>query len=404
MLENTSLGRSTKVYLDHNATTPVAEKVILGLPFISRIWGNPSSIHWAGRGPKAIIREARQNLATALCVHPLEIIFTSGGSEANSTIIKGLFAVGQSLGKNEFITTQVEHPSVLKTFRALEQQGAVIHYLAVDRQGRLDVEKYQALLSERTMLVSVMYANNETGVIFPIEKMAKMAHDKGVLFHSDCVQALGKVTLNLEKLNVDYASFSAHKVYALKGCGAIFAKRGKPFNPLIEGGGQERHRRGGTENTMGVWAFGEMAKELARMPETYQQLTSLRDYFEEQVLQKIPLVQITSAEAFRLPNTSSLVLQGVDGETLLMSLDLKGFAVSTGAACSSGSPEPSPVLLAIGLSRKEAQNSLRVSLGWDTTEAQIDKFISVLSEVVARLRALPADVIKQPSEDFHVEL
>lgn len=397
MIENSqNFSSSTKVYLDHNATTPLAEEVISGLTVMSRIWGNPSSIHWAGRGPKTILREAHQNLAQILEVSPLEVIFTSGGTESNNTVIKGILDLvlradeaSSLFHRTEFITSIVEHPSVLRAFQWIEQRGATVHYLNVNRHGEIDLERYEKLLSEKTALVSVMLANNETGVLFPIQKMAKLAHAKGAYFHSDCVQALGKITLNLEKLEIDYASFSAHKVYALKGTGLLYIKKGSPLEPLVLGGGQERHRRGGTENTLGIWSFGEMAQKISLVSEKYPKIQALRDYFEDRVLKEIPLVTITSKLAPRLPNTSSLVLKGVDGETLLMSLDLKGFAVSTGAACSSGSPEPSPGLIAIGLSREEAQSSLRISLGWSTTQEQLDYFIDNLKLITNRLRSLP---------------
>lgn len=401
-----SEANKTKVYLDHNATTPLSEEVISGLSLVARIWGNPSSIHYAGRGPKSIIREARQLLSLSLGVNPLELIFTSGGSESNNSVIKGIFdlikrtPVGHQLfSRNEYITSQVEHPSVLKTFKWIESRGAVVHYLPVNRKGEIDLEMYENVLSERTALVSIMFANNETGSVFPIQKMAKLAHSKGALFHSDCVQALGKMSLNLEKLEVDYASFSAHKFYAMKGVGLLYVKKGSPFEPLLIGGAQERNRRGGTENALGIWSFGEMTKKLSTISEKYPQMQNLRDHFESRVLSEISQVQITAQQSPRLPNTSSLVIKDVDGETLLMSLDIAGFAVSTGAACSSGNPEPSPVLLAMGLSREEAQSSLRISLGLQTNKNEIDQFIETLKSVVERLRSLPKIELNERMKD-----
>ncbi len=395
MLEKTKdFENPTKVYLDHNASTPVSAEILRGLADFAAISGNPSSIHWAGRGPKLFIREARKNIAVALGgVSPLEIIFTSGGSESNNTVIKGIFDAhfrsGSCSGsRSEFITSSVEHPSVLRAFEWIEKRGAKVHYLPVNRSGMIDLEMYSRVLSEKTALVSVMLANNETGTVFPIQKMAALAHEKGALFHSDCVQALGKISLNLYKLEVDYASFSAHKMYALKGTGVLYARKGSPVEPLIHGGGQERHRRGGTENVLGIWAMGLMSKQVTLVASRYLGWQSLRDYFEERVFKEIPSVTITAKESARLPNTSCLVIEGVDGEVLLMSLDLHGFAVSTGAACSSGSPEPSPALISMGLSREEAQNSLRVSLGWNTTQEEIDSFIETLKATVHRLRSL----------------
>jgi cysteine desulfurase len=383
----------SKIYLDHNATTGLSPEVKAAVPLFLEEFGNPSSIHWASRGPKTWLRETRKKVAEALSVSPLEIVFTSGGSEANNAVIKSV----KREGRNEFITTEVEHPSVLRAFEWLREQGAVVHFLKVNRQGRIDLEQYQSLLSNRTALVSVMFANNETGVIFPIREMAAAAHAVGAFFHSDCVQALGKVPLNLGELGVDAASFSAHKFYSLKGTGFLYLKKGFPFEPLIHGGGQERSRRGGTENTLGIAALGVAVEKLSEIVPRSRRMSELRDDLEARILSEISDVKITSDEAPRLPNTSSLVINGVDGETLLMSLDLKGFAVSTGAACSSGNPEPSPVLLAIGLSREEAQSSLRVSLGWDTTKEDIDSFLEALKAAVLRIRSLSVETEEAPS-------
>lgn len=382
-------------YFDFNSTTPVHELVKSAVVQNWDAWGNPSSIHWASRLPKLLIREARQNLAKALGTNPLQLIFTSGGTEANNTIIKSVFLQSQ---RTEYITSQVEHPSVLKTFQYLQSQGAVVHFLPVNRKGFIDLEKYQSLLSERTALVSIMLANNETGNIFPIKQMAMMAHQAGALFHSDCVQGLGKIALNLEELGVDFASFSAHKFYSLKGCGLLYQRKGSPLEPLLIGGAQERYRRGGTENVLAIHAFGVMSSQLSLVNEKNEQIKALRDHLEESILREIPQVQITGKDADRLPNTSSLVIAGVDGETLLMSLDLKGFAVSTGAACASGNPEPSPTLLAMGLEKQEAQSSLRVSLGWTTTLDEVNLFTQTLKETVNRLR----DISRVG--EFHVDI
>jgi cysteine desulfurase len=393
MLEKTKdFENPTKVYLDHNASTPVASEVLQSLAQIAAVsGGNPSSIHRAGREPKALLREARQSIASALGgISPLEIIFTSGGTESNNTVIKGIFdSFSRAQNpRNEYITSKVEHPSVLRAFEWIEKRGAQVHYLSVNRQGEIDLVTYEKILSEKTALVSVMLANNETGTLFPIQKMAKKAHEHGALFHSDCVQTLGKISLSMHKLELDYASFSAHKVYALKGAGVLYARKGVPYEPLIQGGGQERHRRGGTENVLGIWALGLMCKQVFQVAEMYPHWQSLRDHFEARVLAEIPHVRLTGIESPRLPNTSGMVIDDVDGEILLMSLDLLGFAVSTGAACSSGSSEPSPALLAMGLTRVEAQSSLRVSLGWKTTKSEIDDFVEALRLTVQRLRSL----------------
>ncbi|MEN0057444.1 MAG: cysteine desulfurase family protein [Bdellovibrio sp.] len=380
---------STKVfsYLDHNATTPVCQEVLEVLPELARTWGNASSIHWAGRGPKNILRETRKVLAEAVGITPLEVVFTSGGSESNNTVLKGVWDA-LSATRKHFMCSAVEHPSVIKTMESLRSQGARVDFIPVNRRGEIDIEFYRQHLSEDTALVSVMLANNETGTLFPVEQLAQWAHEKGALFHTDAVQAFGKIPVDLRRLGVDFASFSGHKFYSVKGSGFMYVKKGSPFLSLIHGGGQERHRRGGTENTLGIGSLGVVARRASQIAEKAVSLRRLRDDMEKRILSEIENVSITAGESERLPNTSSLVLPGADGETMLMSLDLKGYAVSTGAACSSGNPEPSPVLLAMGLSRSEAQNSLRVSLGWDTTESEVEGFVAALKTVVERLRSL----------------
>ncbi|MBX2986403.1 MAG: cysteine desulfurase [Bdellovibrionaceae bacterium] len=375
------------VYLDHNATTPVSAGVLSRLSEWAAAWGNPSSIHARSRDPKRVLRETRQVLADFLGCSPLELVFTSGGSESNNTVLKGLWA---KLGRERphIMCSAVEHPSVLRTMQWLGEQGAEVDIIPVSRDGRIDLEFYRAKLGARTLFVSVMAANNETGTLFPVREMAGMAHAKGALFHCDAVQMFGKLPVDLAAWNVDYASFSAHKFYSLKGTGVLYVKRNSPYEPLIHGGGQERHRRGGTENTLGIAALGQVVSEAPAVAAEGSRIAALRDHFEARVLAEIPASSVTAALSPRLPNTSSLVLDGVDGETLLMSLDLQGYAVSTGAACSSGNPEPSPVLLALGLSRQEAQNSLRVSFGRGNDLAQVDAFVEILKFTVQRLRQL----------------
>lgn len=383
-----------RIYLDHNATTPLAPEVVQAASEALGHWGNPSSIHYAGRGPKLFLREARQNLSRELVCNPLELIFTSGASESNNTILKSCFELRPS--KTEFVTTRIEHPSVLETFKYLESRGAKVHYIEVDRNGDFHWEQFRDVLSEKTNLVSVMAANNETGLVLPLSQISEEAHVFGALVHTDAVQAFGKIPFDFKNLKVDYASLSGHKFYALKGVGVSFVRRGSPYIPLIHGGAQERSRRAGTENILAIHSLGVMAQSLGRVGAQYERLEILRNNFEQKIQENLQGVIITHREAPRLPNTSSLVIEGVDGETLLMSLDIKGFSVSTGAACSSGSPEPSPTLMAVGLSRGEAQSSLRVSLGWKTSSEEIDLFIETLIQVVNRLRSL------QIREDDHV--
>ena len=396
-----TLRAKQRVYLDHNATTPVAESVRDQLLSWVEQWGNPSSIHQSGRGPKALMRESRDKVAKALNVNPLEIIFTSGGTESNNLALKGIF---EALQKSElygrpyrsrYLVSAVEHPSVMRAAQYLKDHGADVEFIPVRRDGSIDLEAYSALLDENTALVSVMLANNETGNIFPIKEMARLAHEKGALFHSDCVQALGKIPLNLTDLGVDLASFSGHKFYALKGAGVLYARRGLQVESLVHGGGQERHRRGGTENVLAIASLGFMCGFKDQIPTRANEVECLRNRMEARILEEIRGTRLTGAESPRLPTTSSLIIEGVDGETLLMNLDMKGFSVSTGAACSSGSPEPSPVLLAMGLSRQEAQNSLRVGLGWGTTLEDIETFVETLKSVVTHVRALTNSLQKE---------
>lgn len=376
------------IYLDHNATTPLSPETQKFVGENLFIFGNPSSIHWAGRKSKALIREARTHLSRFLKVSPLEIIFSSGASESNNSVIKTTFLHS---AKKHFMCSSVEHPSVIKTMQYIQGLGAKVDFIPVDRNGLIDLDFYKKHLTLDTALVSVMFANNETGNIFPIQEMARLAHEKGALFHTDAVQALGKHEFSLAELGVDYASFSGHKFYAMKGTGILYSRKGAPQISLIHGGAQERHRRGGTENLLGIASFGEVARQALSFGENFMQkksseIQTLRDHMEKRILSEISCVRLTATKAPRLANTSSLILDQVDGETLLMNLDIKGYAVSTGAACSSGNPEPSPVLLAMGLTRDEAQASLRISLGWENTLEQVDQFIDALKISVKKIR------------------
>jgi cysteine desulfurase len=385
---------SARIYLDHNATTPISIDVQNHLTEWVQHWGNPSSIHDSGRGPKALLRESRDKIAKFIGANPLELIFTAGGSEANNLAIKGLFESNEKQARRglkvrtRYIFSEVEHPSVLKTAEYLRERGAQVDFIHVGLNGRIDLEQYASLLGDDVALVSVMMANNETGHLFPIREMVEMAHAHGALFHSDCVQAFGKIPVDVRELGVDLASFAGHKFYSLKGAGFLYSRRGVSLESLIHGGGQERHRRGGTENALAIAALGLMCEKKDVVAPKADEMRTLRDHFEARVLAEIPFARVTGAESPRLPNTSSLVIPGVDGEILLMNLDIKGFSVSTGAACSSGSPEPSPVLLAMGLTRAEAQSSLRVGLGWSTTREQIDLFAEALIDTVTHLRTI----------------
>lgn len=385
---------SQKIYLDHNATAPLAPWLKSTLSESLESWGNPSSIHWAGRKSKEILRTGRKEVAQFIGASPLEIIFTSGGSEANNLALRGVYdslAISQDQNfkkRKKWITSKLEHPSVLETLKSLQKKDPEleIEYIKVHRGGKLDWDHYSQLIDENVAVVSVMLANNETGTIFPIQKMAEIAHQQGALFHVDAVQALGKIGVDVQNLGVDLASFSGHKFYSLKGAGFLYCRKGTQIERQISGGGQERHRRSGTENILAIQSMALMCRHKQDLPNFSSQMTQLRDQMQSKILKQIDHVQVNGGQADRLPNTMNITIEGVDGESLLMNLDLKGFAVSTGAACSSGSPEPSAALMAMGLSHQEAQSSLRVSLGWGTSSEHIDHFVETLVKVVERLR------------------
>ena len=284
--------------------------------------------------------------------------------------------------------SSVEHPSVRRSVEFMRQQGWTVDVLSVNRQGEIDLNQFNQLLSERTALVTVMLANNETGHLFPLREITRCAHAVGALVHCDAIQAIGKIPVRLNELGVDMASFSAHKFYALKGGGGLYVRKGLNLINLVHGGGQERGRRGGTENVLAIASMGVMAKKRAEIGPQAQRMALLRDEMEAMIQKEIPGVRINGAKAPRLPNTSSLLLENIDGDTLVMALDTRGFALSAGSACSSGSPEPSVALLNMGLSRTEALSSLRVSLGWQTKTQELVAFVEALGDVVARLRRL----------------
>ena len=384
-------GSGVRIYLDHNATTPPDAGVLSRVSTWLLDWGNPSSIHQAGRGPKARLRESRESIAKLIGANFLEVIFTAGGSESNNLAVRGALAALRHKGdrRRHILSSALEHPSLVRTFESLAKDGYEIEFVPVGRSGLVKVSDFESRLrKDETVFVSCMLANNETGVLQPVKEIARLAKAAGALVHTDAVQALGRIPVNVVDLGVDFASFAGHKFYSLRGAGVLFAARGAPLEPLVFGGGQERSRRGGTENTLAIASFGYMASRANEIEGRAHQMQALRDHFENRVMTEIPGSSVTCRESPRIPSTSSLLLPGTDGETMLMSLDLDGFAVSTGAACSSGSPEPSPVLLAMGLTRDEAQCSLRVGLGWSTTLEDVDSFIETLKKVVGRLRDL----------------
>lgn len=379
-----------RIYLDYNATTPLHPEILPLVTSNLNKLGNPSSVHWAGREAKKIITQARESIANLLHCDPLEIIFTSGGSEGNNLVLKG--AIDLNGTRNEIICSEIEHPSIIKTCESLESKGFKVHWLKVNRDGEIDLEGFEKMLSPKTALVTMQLVNNETGNVFPLKKMARMAHQAGALIHSDMVQGLGKIQIDLRAMDVDFASFAGHKFYSLKGAGLLFVKKGTHVEPLIHGGGQERARRAGTENALAIASLGDAARILGpRIVEQNIILEKMRDDLQVRILGEIPGTRVNGIKGKRVSNTLNVTFENVDGETLLINLDTRGFAVSSGAACSSGSQEPSPVLTAMGLTPQEASQSLRISLGWLTTQAEIDKFFESLVVAVAQIRKIESE-------------
>ncbi len=378
-----------KVYLDHNATTPVHPEVVdVMIPYLKEEWGNPSSIHWAGRGPRKAVEEGREKVADLLNCDVSEVIFTSSGSEGDNLAIKGVLEANRGKG-NHIITTKVEHPAVYGTCKALEKIGYKVTFLDVDGDGMIDLDQLRSAITSETVLISVMYANNETGVIFPIKEIAGIAREHKVTFHTDAVQGIGKVPIDVKDLNVDILTLSGHKFYAPKGVGAVYLKRGVRIQPLIQGGHHERNRRAGTENVAGIVGLGK-ACEIARrdMERENEHLTRLRGKLEKGVQERIPFVRIHGQNAKRIPNTSNIGFNFVEGESILLNLDMKGIAASSGSACTSGTLEPSHVLVAMGIPLEELHGSVRFSLGRDNVDDDIDLVLNELPPLVERLRSM----------------
>jgi cysteine desulfurase len=376
------------VYFDHNATTPVAPEVLETVALcLGQSYGNASSIHFFGQAAKQRLEMARRQLAALIGASPKEIVFTSGGTESDNMAVLG--AVRAATGDRHVITTAIEHPAVLAACTQLEREGVAVTRLRVGTSGGLDPDDVRRALRSETTLITVMHANNELGTIQPIAEIAAIAREAGVVFHADGVQALGKIPVDIEELGVDLYSVSAHKLYAPKGVGALFLRKGVRVNPLSFGGHHERDRRAGTENVPGIAGFGAAADlAAARMEAEGARLTELRDRFEAAVLERIPGTGVNGHSAPRTPNTTNIYFDGIDGEALVIALDLRGFAVSTGSACSSGAVTPSHVLTAIGLSADRARSSIRFSLGATNTAEDVDALLGALQASVGHLRRI----------------
>ena len=378
-----------QIYFDHNATTPVDAEVFEAMaPYLKELWGNPSSIHWAGRGPKKALEDAREMIAGLLNCSPVEVVFTSSGSESDNLAIKGSAFSKKSKG-NHIITTAVEHPGVLSTCKYLEREGLDVTYLGVDSDGMIDLTELEAAITDKTILITVMQANNETGVIFPVEEIAKIARGRKVAFHTDAVQAAGKLLIDVKAMGCDMLSISGHKLYGPKGIGALYLKRGARVVPIIHGGHHERNRRGGTENVAGIVGLAKAFEIAVRdMDKESKHLRALRDRLEKGLTEKIPHVKINGHREKRIPNTANVSFEFVEGESLLLNLDMLGVAASSGSACTSGSLEASHVLVAMGLTPELYHGSIRFSLGRSNTQEDIDLIIEKMPSIVERMRSM----------------
>ncbi|MGP8157977.1 MAG: cysteine desulfurase NifS [Candidatus Acidiferrales bacterium] len=377
------------VYLDYNATTPVDPAVLDAmLPYFAESFGNAGSVHSAGQRGRAAVDAARESVAALLGAKPAEIVFTSGGTESDNLALFGAVAASKKPRKH-IITSTIEHHAVLNVCREHENQGVEVTFVPVGGHGVVAPDDIRRALRPDTILISVMHANNEIGAIQPVEEIGRIAAEAGVLFHCDAVQSAAKLPLDVERLGVDLLSISAHKMYGPKGVGALYVRSGVPIEPLMRGGHHERDRRPGTENVPAIVGLGKAA-ELARqsLADDAPRIRALRDRLEGSLLEKIPGARVNGDISRRVPNTSNLLFPGAGGEALVIALDLEGIACSTGAACSSGSIEPSHVLLMAGLSEEDARSSLRFSLGRPTSAEEIDRAISVIPSAVERLRAL----------------
>jgi len=382
------------IYLDHNATTPLHPEVKKVITEMLENYGNPSSLHAPGRLVRQKVEQAREIIANFIGAAPDEIIFVGSGSEAANTVLNSLSCPANSCRterkmRDAIITTAIEHPCVLETSKCLRQRGLPVAYLPVDVTGKVQIDKLRELINDQTALVSVMYANNEIGTIQDIKTLAEIAHSCGAFFHTDAVQAVGKIPINVKNLNVDFMTFSAHKIYGPKGIGALYVKRGTPFCPLIHGGHQERGRRAGTENTIGIVAFGKAIE--MRQQEMADEAIRLRRFKKiliDGIKENIPDVHFNGHPTDVLPGTLNVSFEGAEGESILLYLDLEGIGVSTGSACASGSLDPSHVILATGIGAELAHGSVRISMGRENTIHDIRYTVSALERVIKRVREM----------------
>ncbi len=377
------------IYLDHSSTTPVDKRVFEAMePFLTSLFGNPSSIYRAGQDVRKAVEDSREKVARLLGAKPTEIIFTSGGTESNNTAIKG---VAGSKGSGHIITSAIEHPAVLKVVKWLEKHGFHATYLEVGSDGIVDPDDVRKAIRKDTILITVMHANNEVGTIQPIEEIARIAHENGIIFHTDAVQTAGKIRIDVNKMGIDLLSLSGHKFYGPKGIGCLYLRKGVRIEPFMHGGHQEWGKRAGTENVAGIVGIGKAAEiAMEEMGTEATRLKSLRDRLEAGIAERISDVLFNGHPDKRLYSICNVCVKYVEGEAMLLNLDFHGIAASSGSACTSGSLEPSHVLLAMGISPEIAHGSLRFSLGRGNTEEDIDRVLEILPPIVAKLREMSA--------------
>lgn len=378
-----------RIYVDHSATTPLRREVLdLMLPYFADSFGNASTVYAEGREAKKAINLARQQVAKAIGAEENEIFFTGSGTEADNWAIRGVAFANRAKG-NHIITSAVEHHAVLHTCMALEKEGFEVTYLPVDEYGMVSPEAVKEAITDNTILVSIMTANNEIGTVMPIEEIGKITKEKGIIFHTDAVQAIGMMEIDVNKMNVDLLSLTGHKFYGPKGTGALFVKKGTKLNPFITGGGQEKSKRAGTENVPAIVGLGK-AIELATVDIKghTEKLQTMRDRFIDRVLSEIPYTRLNGHRTKRLSSNANISFEFIEGESLLLMLDMKGISASSGSACTSGSLDPSHVLLAIGLKHEVAHGSLRVTFGQSNSLQDVDAIVDALKEIVARLREM----------------
>ena len=380
------------IYMDNNATTPIHPEVKKAMIDAIGVFGNPSSLHGPGREARHLVEATRERVASFIGASPEEVMFVGSGSEANNTILNALTCgrLGCAYhreGLNKIVTTTIEHPCVLETSKCLQEKGIDVSYLDVDRYGKIDIEQLKEVITDTTGLVSVMMANNEIGTIQDIKTIAEIVHQRGALFHTDAVQAVGKIPVMVQDLGVDFLTLSGHKIYGPKGIGALYVRKGAPFCPLIRGGHQERGRRAGTENTLGIVGLGKAIEMRSQEMETEEKrLLKLKATLRKGIEERIPDVQFIGHPTDCLPGTLNVTFDGAEGEAIILYLDLEGIAVSTGSACASGSLDPSHVILATGLPAECAHGSIRISMGRENTIEDVEFMIDTLPRVIEKIR------------------